>query len=145
MGTQLEMPETEIREGEPRSKILDSMDELAISSNEIKRCARLFDKYNRPDCALFFVELLVTPSSDRAEKVLYFSSDLWRELQSGALTGKVPSLFELDQFRADCKELSQYLVRLSEVARLAPEPYCDEVNRWLGIFGPFSSSSTRLN
>lgn len=125
-----------------RSAVDKPAEELALelTSGELKKCAQLFDEYNRSDCSIYFLDLLVTPRSDRAEKIMFCFDGFWKQIHCGALTGRLPTMFELDQFRSDCKELSGYLARISAIARLAPEPFCREVNRWVSNY----SSSTDL-
>lgn len=87
---------------------------------------------------MFFIELLATPQEERAEKVMYCSQGFWKKMHSGALTGRLPGIFELDQFRVDCLELNRCLLKLAKVASRAPQPYSAEVNRWLYNFSPHS-------
>ena len=75
MNLRLPNSKTRSRQDQSNSNNKDSaaVIDIGLTSGELRRCAQLFDEYNRPECAMFFVELLVTPSTKRAEKIMYSS------------------------------------------------------------------------
>jgi|MEHZ01.4.fsa_nt_MEHZ011111275.1_32 hypothetical protein len=79
MRTRFSNPLARSQASKSNALALFSAEDTELTSHEIRRCARLFDEYNRPECAIFFVELLVTPQSERAEKIKFSSEDLWKK------------------------------------------------------------------